>query len=73
MENEIIKRLWRIVYSNSHEEPFTAHDGVKDFRDSLWVQEENCEWDAIRIFWRLYWITSLTKMRGKKNRATLTD
>jgi len=64
MKNEIIKRFWRIVYSNSHEEPFAAHGGVRDY--SLFVAEKDCEWDAVRIFWRFYWITSLDKPLSDK-------
>lgn len=54
MEEEKIYRMWRIVYSNSHEEPFATS------RPQNWlcVQEEKCEWDAIRLFWRFYWVTN---------------
>lgn len=54
MKREIIKRAWRIVYSNSHEIPYSTGN----LNDCLSVQEKNCEWDAKRIFWRIYWITN---------------
>uniref|UniRef100_A0A6M3XUM6 Uncharacterized protein n=1 Tax=viral metagenome TaxID=1070528 RepID=A0A6M3XUM6_9ZZZZ len=55
--NETIKRFWRIVYSNSHEEPFAEQKG----QSSLEVQEKDCMWGATRVFWRFYWITEFIK------------
>ncbi len=57
LEEEIIKRLWRFVYSNSHEEPFA----VCKPQNTLDCREEHCEWTARRIFGRFYWITDFTK------------
>lgn len=53
---EIIIRAWRFVYSNSHEEPFSTL-----CENNLYVKEANCEWEARRIFWRFYFVTSFTK------------
>ena len=58
MKKEIIKRFWRIVYSNSHEYPF---DSSPIYKNELSVKEKNCEWDAVRLFGRFYWITDFTK------------
>ena len=57
MEKEIIERLWRIAYINSHEFPFNEGTTEK----YLYVQEKHCEWEATRIFGRFYWITELNK------------
>lgn len=56
MQKEIIRRFWRFVYSNSHEEPFAEGKSQGD----LTVKEKNCEWEAVRLFWRFYWVTYFT-------------
>lgn len=53
---EIIERVWRIVYSNSNEYPFT--DSAV-FEKVLNVQEKNCMWSAVHLFWRFYWVTDI--------------
>ena len=52
MKEETIKRIWRFVYSNSYE--FEALS-----RNTLEVREsEDRAWEATRVFWRFYWVTS---------------
>ena len=51
--SEVIERLWRVVYSNSR-----YFDKNEKY---LCVKESDCEYDAVRLFWNIYWITDFTK------------
>jgi len=52
--SEVIERFWRIVYSNTRH--FESDDKY------LSVREEGCEYDAVRLFWNIYWITDFTNL-----------
>jgi hypothetical protein len=59
MKKEVISRLWRLVYANSHEKPFCD----RPYREegNLSVMETTCRWEAKRLFWRFYVIVDFSK------------
>lgn len=54
MRQEIIKRFWRIAYSNSYR--FRGHPD-----NELTVFDIDGEWEAIRIVGPFYWVTDFWK------------
>ena len=58
IKSEIIKRFWRLVYSNSNEPPYQTNYPAK----WLSVEEQNYQWEAVKIIWRFYWITEIERI-----------
>ena len=52
VQEERLGKLWRFVYAK-------LYDGFGEVENKkeIFFQDENGDYDCVKIFWRFYWIT----------------